>query len=165
MRQNGAHGTGSTRHGGPLTHAPNGRGIAIAKITPQSPGPPGGESLRERELKLICLSNLLANTEERVYFKDLMSRFLFVSDGWVQAVAPGQSAAALTGKTDFDVFTEEHAAAAFADEQAIIRSGEPIVRQVERETFSGQAGRLGVHDQDAAPRRPRRDHRHVRDLA
>jgi hypothetical protein len=134
--QNGAHGTGCTRHGGPLTHAPTGRGIAIAKITPQPPGPPGGESLRE--LKLICLSNLLANTEERVYFKDLMSRFLFVSDGWVQAVAPGQSAAALAGQTDFDVFTQEHASAAFADEQAIIRSGEPIVGQVERETFSGR---------------------------
>jgi len=92
-----------------------------------------------RELKLICLGNLLASTEERVYFKDLMSRFLFVSEGWIEAVAPGRTAAELAGKTDFDVFTEEHAASAFADEQEIIRTGEPIVGQVERETFSGRA--------------------------
>ena len=68
-----------------------------------------------------------------------MSRFLFVSEGWIEAVAPGRTAGELTGKTDFDVFTEEHAAAAFADEQEIIRTGQPIVGQVERETFSGRA--------------------------
>ncbi len=84
------------------------------------------------------MSNLLASTEERVYFKDLMSRFLFVSEGWIEAVAPGRAAGELTGKTDFDVFTKEHAASAFADEQEIIRSGQPIVGQVERETFSGR---------------------------
>jgi two-component system, sensor histidine kinase and response regulator len=120
----------------PPRHAPIARGIAIAKTTPQQPGPAGSESLRD--LKLICLSNLLASTEERVYFKDLMSRFLFVSEAWIEAVAPGRTAAELTGKTDFDVFTEEHAASAFADEKEIIRTGEPIVGQVERETFSGR---------------------------
>ena len=133
--QNGAR-TGGTRHRSRRRHAPIARGIAIAKTTPHQSGPAGSESLRE--LKLICLSNLLASTEERVYFKDLMSRFLFVSDGWIEAVAPGRTAAELTGKTDFDVFTEEHAASAFADEQEIIRTGEPIVGQVERETFSGR---------------------------
>ena len=84
------------------------------------------------------MSNLLSTSEERVYFKDLMSRFLFVSAGWVKAVTPGSSAADLTGKTDFDVFTEQHAAAAFADEQEMIQTGEPIVAQVECETFSGR---------------------------
>ncbi len=136
MPQNGPE-AGRTRRRSRPRHAPIARGIAIAKTTPQQPGPAGSESLRD--LKLICLSNLLASTEERVYFKDLMSRFLFVSEAWVQAVAPGRTAAELTGKTDFDVFTEEHAASAFADEQEIIRTGEPIVGQVERETFSGRS--------------------------
>ncbi len=137
MPQNGAR-AGTRRHGGPPQRdAPIARGIAIAKITPQPPGPAGSESLRE--LKLICLNNLLASSEERIYFKDLMSRFLFVSDGWIEAVAPAWAAGELAGKTDFDVFTEEHAAAAFADEQEIIRTGEPIVGQVERETFEGRA--------------------------
>ncbi len=102
--------------------------------------PPSGqrESGEVRDLRQICMSNLLASTEERVYFKDRMSRFLFVSAGWLAACAPGQSQADLAGKTDFDVFTAEHASAAFADEQRIIETGEPIVAQVERETYRGR---------------------------
>jgi PAS domain S-box-containing protein len=103
----------------------------------QPPDRPEPEELRE--LKLICMRNLLSATEERVYFKDLMSRFLFVSEGWIDAYAPGRSAEELMGKTDFDVFSSQHAAAAFADEQRIIRTGEPIAGQLERETYSGRA--------------------------
>jgi len=84
------------------------------------------------------MSNLLAASGERVYFKDLTSRFLFVSDGWIDAATPGRTPEDLIGKTDFDVFTEAHASAAFADEQEIMRTGEPLVGQVERETFSGR---------------------------
>ena len=102
----------------------------------QPPDRPEPEELRE--LKLICMRNLLSATEERVYFKDLMSRFLFVSEGWIAAYAPGRSADDLMGKTDFDVFSSQHAAAAFADEQRIIRTGEPIAGLVERETYSGR---------------------------
>lgn len=102
----------------------------------QPPDRPEPEELRE--LKLICMRNLLSATEERVYFKDLMSRFLFVSEGWIDAYAPGRSAEELMGKTDFDVFSSQHAAAAFADEQRIIRTGEPIAGLVERETYSGR---------------------------
>ncbi len=90
------------------------------------------------ELSLVCMQNLLSSTEERVYFKDRLSRFLFVSTGWLAACAPGRTAAELIGKTDFDVFGEEHASAAFEDEQQIIRTGEPIVGKVERETFVGR---------------------------
>jgi len=93
---------------------------------------------RRRELKLTCMANLLSATEERVYFKDLESRFLFVSAGWLAAYAPGRSADELTGKTDFDVFSHQHAADAFADEQEIIQTGKPIAGQVERETYTGR---------------------------
>jgi PAS domain S-box-containing protein len=92
-----------------------------------------------RELELTCMSNLLSTAQERVYFKDLLSRFLLVSAGWIAAYAPGRTAAELIGKTDFDVFSDQHASAAFADEQQVIRTGEPIVGKVERETYSGQA--------------------------
>ncbi|HUY51046.1 MAG TPA: PAS domain-containing sensor histidine kinase [Streptosporangiaceae bacterium] len=84
------------------------------------------------------MSNLLATTQERVYFKDRQSRFLFVSAGWVAAYAPGRTPEELTGKTDFDIFSNEHASAAFADEQQIIRTGRPVVGHVERETYSGR---------------------------
>jgi PAS domain S-box-containing protein len=88
---------------------------------------------------LTCMRNLLSGTEERVYFKDLMSRFIFVSAGWIAAYAPGMTAEQLIGKTDFDVFSEEHASSALADEQQIIRTGEPVVGKLERETYEGRA--------------------------
>ena len=102
--------------------------------------PPSGQrdSGEVRDLRQICMNNLLASNEERVYFKDRMSRFLLVSASWLAAYAPGRTQADLAGKTDFDVFTAEHASAAFADEQRIIETGEPLVAQVERETYSGR---------------------------
>src|ERR1700761_8825734 len=90
------------------------------------------------EFALVCMRNLLASGEERVYFKDRQSRFLLVSEGWLSACAPGRSAAELVGKTDFDVFGEEHAAAAFDDEQQIMRTGQPVVGKIEREMFVGR---------------------------
>jgi two-component system, sensor histidine kinase and response regulator len=93
----------------------------------------------QRELELICMGNLLSATGERVYFKDLQSRFLLVSAGWIAAYAPGRTAQELIGKTDSDVFSSEHALAAFQDEQQVIRTGQPLVGKVELETYGGRA--------------------------
>jgi two-component system sensor histidine kinase/response regulator len=87
------------------------------------------------EIERACVRNLLASPEERVWFKDLESRFLVVSDGWLAAVAPGCSLEQVIGKTDFDMFSRPHAAAAFEDEQAVIATGKTIVAKIERETF------------------------------
>jgi two-component system, sensor histidine kinase and response regulator len=95
-------------------------------------------SKSQRELELTCMSNLLAATGERVYFKDLQSRFLLISAGWITAYAPDRAAEDLIGKTDSDVFSDEHASAALRDEQQIIRTGEPIVGKVELETYPGR---------------------------
>jgi len=89
-----------------------------------------------RSLELTCMSNLLSTSQERVYFKDRQSRFLLVSEGWIAAYTPGRSADELVGKSDFDVFSEQHASAAFEDEQEIIRTGQPLVGKVELETYS-----------------------------
>ena len=91
-----------------------------------------------REHKLTCMANLLTTTEERVNYKDLESRFLLVSAGWIAAYAPGRSAEELTGKTDFDVFSSQHAADAFADEREIIQTGKPIAGLVAGETYTGR---------------------------
>ena len=104
-----------------------------AKLLPQR-----RDSEARRELELTCMSNLLSAAGERVYFKDLQSRFLLVSAGWIAAYAPGRAAAELIGKTDSDVFSDQHASAAFRDEQQVIRTGEPIVGKVEMETYGGQ---------------------------
>jgi two-component system, sensor histidine kinase and response regulator len=97
------------------------------------------KSKPQRELELTCMNNLLSATGERVYFKDLQSRFLLVSAGWIAAYAPGRAAEELIGKTDFDVFSGQHASAALRDEQQVIRTGEPIVGKVELETYGGRA--------------------------
>jgi len=101
------------------------------------PGPADGDP--QRELKLVCIDNLLASTEVRLYFKDLLSRFTLLSSGWIAAYAPGRSAAELIGKTDFDVFSYAHANTAYNDEQQIIRTGQPIIGKLERETYKGRA--------------------------
>jgi two-component system, sensor histidine kinase and response regulator len=97
------------------------------------------QSEPQRELELTCMRNLLSATEERVYFKDRLSRFLLVSAGWIAAYAPGRAAEDLIGKTDFDVFSGEHALAAWRDEQQVICTGKPLVGKVELETYAGRA--------------------------
>jgi signal transduction histidine kinase len=96
------------------------------------------ESESQRELELTCMSNLLAATGACVYFKDLQSRFLLVSAGWIAAYAPGRAVQDLIGKTDFDVFSAEHASAASRDEQRVISTGEPMLGKVELETYGGR---------------------------
>jgi hypothetical protein len=102
------------------------------------PQPPGQDEDRLGELKIMCMDSLLAAAEERVFFKDLLSRFLFVSVGWLNAYAPGRTVRDLVGKTDFDVFTYEHAYAARKDEEMIIQTGRAIAGKVQKETFKGQ---------------------------
>lgn len=109
----------------------------MATARPQPEEPRGSDP--RRSLELTCMSNLLSTSQERVYFKDRLSRFLLVSEGWIAAYAPGRTADELIGKTDFDVFSEQHASAAFEDEQQIIRTGEPLVGKVELETYSHRA--------------------------
>jgi PAS domain S-box-containing protein len=98
----------------------------------------GRDSDAQRELKLTCMNNLLAFSGERIYFKDTLSRFLLVSAGWIATYAPDRTLDDLVGKTDFDIFSYQHAFAAHKDEQQIIRTGQPIVGKVERETYKGR---------------------------
>ena len=99
---------------------------------------PTGEPLTG--IEQTCIRNLLNTIPERIYFKDLESRFLLVSAGWLATAAPGHTLEEVLGKTDFDFFSDEHAAAAFADEQRIIRTGEPIIGKLEQESFQDRTG-------------------------
>ncbi len=110
-----------------------------AKIHPIDPGGRAPRAGRRRagrdELERLCMRNLLANTAQRLWFKDLDSRIIFASSAFAEGLTPGVSAADLVGKTDFDIFGEDHARAAYEDEQRIIATGEPLVDKVEREDF------------------------------
>ncbi|WP_309396053.1 SpoIIE family protein phosphatase [Cerasicoccus maritimus] len=77
---------------------------------------------------------LMDQTPDRVYFKDLRSRFLVVSKALAQKHGC-QSSDELVGKTDFDFFNEEHAKDAFEDERNIILTGKPVIGKEEREVW------------------------------
>ena len=67
----------------------------------------------------ILFDALLQQTQDMVYFKDRHSRFIRVSD--VMPAKHGlQFPEDLIGKTDFDLFSKEHAQQAFEDEQRLI---------------------------------------------
>jgi len=84
----------------------------------------------EREL----FQTLLDNIPDAIYFKDRQSRFVRFSRALLEKLPQVERAQDLLGKTDFDIFTEEHARPAYEDEQRIIATGEPIIGKVEKET-------------------------------
>jgi two-component system cell cycle sensor histidine kinase/response regulator CckA len=95
------------------------------------------ESLRREQ---ALLTDLLDTIPDRIYFKDRQSRFVRINNRMAE-VAGLPDAAAAVGKTDFDLFGEEHARQAFEDEQKIMETGEPMVDYEEKENW--QDGRIG----------------------
>ncbi|MGZ0657642.1 PAS domain-containing protein [Coraliomargarita sp. W4R72] len=79
------------------------------------------------------LQSLLDNIPDAIFFKDRESRFTKVNRRMEKIY--GKYHKTIIGKTDFDLFAQEHAQAAFNDEQEIIRTGEPMVGKLEKETF------------------------------
>lgn len=80
------------------------------------------------------LEQLLHSTLDVIYFKDTQSRFIMYNKacarkhGWISLESG-------IGKTDFDIFAEEHAQKAYDDEQNIIATGQPLRAIEERETW------------------------------
>ncbi|MDQ1724264.1 MAG: hypothetical protein QOG52_1292 [Frankiaceae bacterium] len=102
------------------------------------------EDLDPEQWDQICLANLLAATMDHAYFKDGASRFVRVSAGVIAAAMKPRAElrglqvtceADLIGKTDFDLFTDAEASAAFTAEQAIISTGTPLINALERQTW------------------------------
>jgi PAS domain S-box-containing protein len=84
----------------------------------------------ERDL----LAALMDGSEEIIYFKDLESRFIRCSDALAR-LFNRKNAKEIVGKRDNDFFNDEHAREAYADEQRIMRTGEPIIGKAEKETW------------------------------
>jgi sigma-B regulation protein RsbU (phosphoserine phosphatase) len=76
-------------------------------------------------------SFLLENTPDQVYFKDLQGRFLRASRA-VAEYMDVANPADLIGKSDFDFWSEQTAKEASADEQRIIKTGQPMIGKVEK---------------------------------
>ena len=109
------------------------------------------ELVRNERIEHFCLRNLLASTNQAIYFKDRRSRFLLVSRGVVQHhiehesrkgscpnLEPGPED--FVGKTDLDLFDPALALAWIDEEQRIMETGEPVVDILERDTSSDSAG-------------------------
>jgi len=80
------------------------------------------------------LRTLMDNVPDVIYFKDRESRFTRINKAHAREFGLNDPAQAV-GKTDSDFFTGEHAQQAYADEQEIIRTGQPVVGKEEKETW------------------------------
>lgn len=116
----------------PASPAPATPDPAPASTTPAASPSSGPDAAMEN----YYLHSLLLSMPDRIYFKDRESRFLRVNAAMAR-LAQVSAAEELLGKTDADLFTQEHAATALEDEKRIVETGEPLVGVVEKETTHG----------------------------
>jgi PAS domain S-box-containing protein len=77
------------------------------------------------------LHTLMDNLPDIIYFKDAASRFLRINKALATYFSLSDPAQAV-GRTDFEFFTKGHTQLAYADEQEIIRTGQPMVGKEEK---------------------------------
>ncbi len=82
----------------------------------------------------FLLQNLMDHMKDNIYFKDLQSRFLMVNQAFCDRICFPPDL--IIGKSDFDLFTKEHAQKTFDDEQRIISTGEPLLGVEEKELWA-----------------------------
>ncbi len=121
------------RQAGPATNRDDRDAAGIALDTPQTLNEAASCS------SVDFLEVLLENSPDLIYFKDRNSRFVCYSRQFREFLKIDETQT-LKGRTDFDLFANEHALAAFADEQSIINTGKSIVGKLEKETH--QDGRV-----------------------
>lgn len=80
------------------------------------------------------MSALMDNLPDLIYFKDRESRFIAVNRAmYLRAGFRNQSE--MLGKTDKDLYADEHADTALSDEQKIVQTGEPMLGIEEKEIW------------------------------
>ena len=105
------------------------------------------EALVKEQYEMQLIMN---NLPSGIYFKDRASRFTRINRFLALRFNLSDPAQAI-GKTDFDFFTEEHARQAYADEQEIIRTGQPVLKE-EKETWADRpevwvlTAKMPIHD-------------------
>ena len=89
------------------------------------------EGLQQERYLLHTLMDYLPHN---IYFKDAQSRFIRINKSMAHFFGLQDPREAI-GKTDVDFFTDEHALQALADEQEIVRTGQGIIKKLEKETW------------------------------
>ena len=82
----------------------------------------------------FLLKNLMEHMTDNIYFKDRESRILLVNKSYCEWT--GLALDHVIGKTDFDLFSSDHAQQAYDDEQRIIATGVPLIGVEEKETWA-----------------------------
>jgi PAS domain S-box-containing protein len=86
------------------------------------------EHAPSEERRLLRL--LIDNMADYIYVKDELSRFV-IANRELTELEGAKDPEELLGKTDFDFFPREIATSFFEDEQAVIRSGKPLINREE----------------------------------
>ncbi len=86
------------------------------------------------EFEKFLLAKLLETVPDSVYFKDADSRFIRISQSCAEKFGIKDPKEAI-GKSDADFFAAEHAHKALADEREIMKTGQPVLALIERETY------------------------------
>ena len=112
--------------------------VIATDLTPASLEAAIVAALEERRLRVESgfFNQLIHLMPDPVFFKDRHGRFLVANDVIAKHFGVADSAV-LVGRSDFDFFTSEHAQQAFADEQEVMRTGQPITALLEKETHEG----------------------------
>ena len=79
----------------------------------------------------IIINNLMRNTQDMIYFKDLDSRFIRVSSSMVERLG-ANSMEEVIGKSDFDFWGAKSAKVFYDTEQEIIRTRQPALGKTEQ---------------------------------
>lgn len=82
---------------------------------------------KEREL----LNALLDNMPDTIYFKDAESKFTRINKAQAELLGITDPKDAI-GKTDYEFFSQKHAAQAYNDEQELMRTKKPLISKEER---------------------------------
>ncbi len=81
------------------------------------------------------MDHLMHHIKDNIYFKDREGHFILINEEGAKR-AGCKFPKELIGKTDLDIFTDEHSRDAMEDEQLIIESGVPMVGKEEKETWA-----------------------------
>lgn len=82
------------------------------------------------ESERSLLRNLIDSMPDYIFVKDAESRFITTNSAHLRALG-AETLEDVVGKTDFDFFPKELAASYYADEQNIVRTGEPLMNREE----------------------------------
>jgi PAS domain S-box-containing protein len=123
----------------PLTDT-GGKVIGVASLVQDVTDRVRAEETLEAERNM--LRTLIDNLPDRIYVKDTQSRFLLNNIAHMEALG-AKTREEVIGKTDFDFRPYERAVQYFADDQEVIKSGQPLYNREEPTTLpTGEKGWL-----------------------